>query len=162
VTIPFPKPQNASEARGNMMYWAEIAERTVVAGAAIAPSMASIEKAKMWAAIALTMPEVEFDHRPMAERNGFDFSPTTHVTQDDVERVVAVIRASGVDGDTIPVDSTVWNALRTLAMRHVASMPDHTTVVHQADVYSQVRDLVFTLDKLNPRVIRARLAPVQE
>lgn len=43
-----------------MIYWATVAEEVVVAGAAMGSGIAAIEKAKMWAAIALTLPETQY------------------------------------------------------------------------------------------------------
>jgi hypothetical protein len=60
MKTPFPRPKNANEARGNMIHWATVAEEIVVAGAAMASGITAIEKAKMWAAIALTLPEEQY------------------------------------------------------------------------------------------------------
>ncbi len=59
MTVPYRRPLTADQARSNMLHWAEVAEDQAVAGAAISPGQAAIEKSKMWAAIAQTLPEAE-------------------------------------------------------------------------------------------------------
>jgi hypothetical protein len=60
MKTPFPRPENANEARGNMIYWATIVEAGPDTTETHTDVILAIEKAKMWAAIALTLPEGEY------------------------------------------------------------------------------------------------------
>jgi hypothetical protein len=117
TTIPFPIPENAHQARQNMFHWAAVAEQQVVAGAVVAPGMAAIEKARMWASIALTLPEADVDviHA--------DDQPIGRVPQFNTERLGVPDVGSGTD----VVDSRALAALKAVTIRHIEGCSRNST-----------------------------------
>lgn len=108
-TIPFPVPQNASQARANMLHWASVGEHFAVPGMIAGPGSAAIEKAKMWAAVALALPEAD------TQVVLADDMPVESGPWGDVETPAAVDAGSGTE----TVDSRALLALRALAIRHI-------------------------------------------
>lgn len=127
--IRFPEPTTAGEARANMLHWAAIAEHQAVAGAIVGPGTAAIEKAKMWAAIALTLPETDTitllgDDRPLASANLYEVP----------QRPGTVAEVIGADGTTVTVESAIWNVLRALAVGYVRTSLARKVTMDTEDV----------------------------
>lgn len=139
MSIPYPRPENAGQARGNMIYWAEIAESTAVAGAAIMPSMASVEKAKMWAAIALTLPEVEYavltgDDQPITVHEYMPvLEPWPNQPGADEPPLEPLNRATlGALPDRVPAH--VYDVLRVLAVRYLDTTSSGQALVTEVEI----------------------------
>lgn len=133
--VPHPIPVTRAEARANAVHSMSIGQ----SWAAIA-----------WATIALT-----FSEDPTIVIDNFsDFQRQMGSSQG----VTALVVASGVHGRIIEVDSSLYDVLRVLAARHVASMPDRVTAVALTDIEHTPGELSLTFDKFkNPFLIEARL-----
>jgi hypothetical protein len=137
--IPFPVPENAHQARQNMFHWAAVAEQQVVAGAVVAPGMAAIEKARMWASIALTLPEADVDVIHADDR------PIGRVPQFNTDGLAVPDVGSGTD----VVDSRALAALRALAIRCIG---EHGPLDHRiVNLESARNDGVLLLFEDVPR-----------
>lgn len=147
--IPFPRPMNANEARGNMLYWADKAEALVQAGGVVSVGMAAIEKAKMWAAIALTLPEVETvellaDDRPIASYQDPLRAPTAELEPWPAQRDDAPLERVPLNDPTERVPSHVYDVLRALAARYVRSSLSKTATVTDDDL-GKLEDMTLRL-----------------
>lgn len=172
MTIPFPTPENANEARGNMIYWAEMAERTAVAGAVMAPGMAAIEKAKMWAAIALTLPEAEYTELRADDRvitrlpdvsaympSSFEVGSDSPLPEPTMHKGHIIRAGAGTSDTTIDVDSLAWDVLRALAARYVLSSLDKQVRLTLDDIEAPGWDLVLKHDRPTS-VVTATVEPL--
>jgi hypothetical protein len=144
--IPFPDPENRSQARANAMHYARLVEKTVIAGAPFQPGQVAVLKAQMWAQVAQAFPEGELDHIVLMG----DDQPVRYQDQD----VAEVRPLDDQDGITVTVESRAWSVLRDLAVRYVRSSLTRSVALDSEDI-AETEALVLRLHWMHSGSVRA-------
>jgi hypothetical protein len=126
MDAPFPIPRSRYEALSNALFYAKRMAETM---GAIPPGLANSTQAQVWAAIAQAFSEDEQQANTDAfQRMTANQEPAGMPTAGYQTAVALPAYMSGRNG-TVEVSAWVWDALRYVAMQHLAQSPQGLAVV---------------------------------